>query len=146
METKSIEVIRGLDPYKPGEEQKFKTACMRRYKSLFDWKSFEIENETKEPGFPDTLEFHGPYKQTVVGSRFVEYKVSDENGWIEFEPAQPVFYKRNASLPIKVRAYSVPDKLGFVFDAADIVSIVAKHAKDGAKSPRKVRIVGGILA
>jgi hypothetical protein len=92
-------------PFFPGQEQEFKTEMLRVKRIVHpDSTFFEIENEEKEPGFPDTLEIGEGHQ-----AKLVEYKVSDEHGNIKFERDQPLFYKRHRFLDIEIIAYCVPD-------------------------------------
>ena len=122
--------------FNPGEEQAFKSEMIRVKRLLHpDRTYFEVENEEKEPGFPDTIEiFANQY------TRFVEYKVSNDKGIIEFQRGQPLFYRRNRNLDIRIIAWSVPDNTYFVYLASDVLEVIKAHAKD-----RKVSIKGGMM-
>lgn len=123
--------------FSPGEEQEFKREMIRTKRMLHPARSyFEVENEEKEPGFPDTLEVFEKNKH----ARFVEYKVSDDKGIIEFEKGQPLFYRRNQSLDIRIIAWSVPDNTYYVFRADDVLATIKAHAKT-----RKLSIKGGLM-
>jgi len=117
----------------PGQEQAFKKEMIQKSRNS-GLTVFEIENEEKEPGFPDSEELYilkgstlieqaglGIGGIALVGLTFVEYKVSNEKGLIEFEPKQPLFYRKHATLPIVVRAWSVPDQLGFEYQAYSVL-------------------------
>lgn len=122
--------------FSPGEEQAFKREMIRVKQMLHPERTyFEVENEEKEPGFPDTIEVFENNK-----ARFVEYKVSDEKGSIEFQRGQPLWYRRNRKLDIRIIAWCVPDNEYWVFTADDVLEIIKGHAKD-----RKVSIKGGMM-
>lgn len=122
--------------FNPGEEQEFKTEMIRCKRLLHPERTyFEVENEEKEPGFPDVIEVFENQR-----SVFVEYKVSDEKGIIEFQKSQPLFYRRNRQLDIRIIAWSVPDNSYWVFRASDVLDVIKAHAKD-----RRVSIKGGVM-
>jgi hypothetical protein len=55
-----ITTVNGLvkGPYAPGQEDRFKADVLREWASRNDgWTYFQIENEEKEPGFPDAGAF-----------------------------------------------------------------------------------------
>jgi hypothetical protein len=133
----------------PGEEQRFKTTVINNQRSKI-LQVFEIENEEKEPGFPDSLEIlrgtaHADGYPYINLSILVEYKVSDKNGIIKFESKQPLFYKNNSFLMIVVRAWSVPDQTGYQFHAVDILEALLARAKKG-RPVRSVCVKGGELS
>jgi len=127
-----------------GEEQRFKRAVMAaQMAARKGLRVFEIENEEKEPGFPDTLEMgdigrHYP-------TRLVEYKVSDAKGFVSFKKSQPRFYRMYPELNIVVCAWSVPDQRGYYFGTDEILeAVLAAHAP---KHSSDVRIyIGGGMA
>ena len=62
---------------------------------------FEVENEEKEPGFPDLLVVHT--SGYMAGqAQFFEMKVADKSGAFHMEPTQPRFYKAHPHLDISV--------------------------------------------
>jgi hypothetical protein len=90
--------------YAPGQEDRFKRDMILALQASEEGvEVFQIENEEKEPGFPDVivLEPSGRYK-------LCEFKVSDERGVITFEPSQPRFYRRHPGLDITIIAWNVP--------------------------------------
>ena len=122
--------------FNPGEEQEFKTEMIRCKRFLHPGRTyFEVENEEKEPGFTDTIEVLE--NQRAI---FAEYKVSDNFGVIEFQKSQPLFYRRNRQLDIRIIAWSVPDNTYWVFRARDVLEVIKAHAKD-----RRVSIRGGVM-
>lgn len=82
------------------DEQDFKTWCMGYLKHNKSDVVFEIENEEKEPGFPDLLrvEFTGR-------AFFFEIKVARKGGRFKFESTQPRFYKSHPTLNIQVMVW-----------------------------------------
>lgn len=58
---------------------------------------FEIENEEKEPGFPDVLTIDNDDR-----AHFYEFKVAKKGGRFTFEPTQPRFFKLYPYLDIHV--------------------------------------------
>ena len=124
------------EKFSPGDEQSFKTEMLRVKRILHPGRTyFEIENEEKEPGFPDTIEI---FENQRV--RLVEYKVSDKAGVIEFQRGQPLFYRRNRALDIRVIAWSVPDNSYYVFTADQVLEAVKAHAKT-----LKVSVKDGVI-
>ena len=79
------------------DEQDFKTWCMGYIKQHKSDVVFEIENEEKEPGFPDLL------RVDFMGRAFFyEIKVARKRGRFTFESTQPRFYKSHPMLNIMV--------------------------------------------
>jgi hypothetical protein len=132
----------GIYHFGPGSEQAFKVAVIHAQASE-QLRIFEVENEEKEAGFPDSLEMY----MAVLGeglspAQLVEYKVSDIVGYIDFQPRQPLFYARNDGLAIVVRAWSVPDQKAYEYDASVIFKALSKRAKAG-ENPLRLYINGG---
>jgi len=101
-----MKIIKGLvkGPFK--DEVSFKAAVLKAWKKdspLFT--RFEIENEEKEPGMPDVLSM-----SNKLPAFFTEFKISDNKSVIEFQPTQPLFYRRNAELHIDILAWDAPRK------------------------------------
>jgi hypothetical protein len=86
-------------------EAAFKAAVIAWWRRMLSASSvFEIENEEKEPGMPDVL-----MTSLRDPALFVEFKVSDKRGVIEFQRSQPLFYLRNAGkVRITILAWDVP--------------------------------------
>ena len=61
---------------------------------------FEIENEEKEPGFPDVLAIDNDDR-----AHFYEFKVAYKGGRFKFEPTQPRFFKYYPFLDIHVMVW-----------------------------------------
>jgi len=101
-----MKIIEGLvnGPFK--DEDSFKAAVLKEWrKAAPQFARFEIENEEKEPGMPDVLSI-----SSELPAFFTEFKISDNKGVIEFQPTQPLFYKRNADLHIDILAWDTPRK------------------------------------
>jgi hypothetical protein len=135
--------------FNPGDEQLLKVAVIRSRGCIKHLHTFEIENEEKESGFPDSLEMFEGFDNGIGDiylspSQLVEYKVSDQNGDIKFQKRQPLFYKRNNALCIVVRAWCVSEQVGYEFKASDIVAALVKRVKCGGSS-NKLSIAEGIL-
>jgi len=106
-------------------EQQFKkfycTSKIKRFGKDIQ-KIFCIETEETVAGFPDVMELI----TTKVGScsvtyaKFYEFKISDKNGNIKFQPTQPAFYKQNPELDIKVVAYNRFSKRVHLFSTNEI--------------------------
>lgn len=79
-------------------EQAFKVSYIEHLKSLYLCTVFEVENEEKEPGFPDLL----CIKENTQEASFYEIKVARKGGIFKFEPTQPRFYKAHPELNIQV--------------------------------------------
>lgn len=88
-------------------EQEFKTAWMNyiRKQSLSFCEVFEIENEEKEPGFPDLLCI-----DSTSHTMFFEIKVAEKGGVFKFEPTQPRFYKLHPMLRIQVIVWDAQER------------------------------------
>ena len=73
---------------------------------------FEIENEEKEPGFPDVLVVNADGRAI-----FYEIKLARKHGKFKFENTQPRFYKTHPALHINVVVWDAELKKTFVVDA-----------------------------
>ncbi len=122
--------LRADEVFSPGEEQRFKKWHIEKMRRTYSFvkEIFEIENEEKEPGFPDVL-------LIVRGEEamLLEYKVSDAAGYIKFEKAQPLFYKRHTNLDIYIVAYSVPEKRYHILTADEVIEALI-NADDNGRS------------
>lgn len=87
-------------------EQEFKTAWMNYIRKQNYCEVFEIENEEKEPGFPDLL----CIDLATSHSMFFETKVAEKGGVFKFEPTQPRFYKLHPMLRIQVVVWDAQEK------------------------------------
>lgn len=63
---------------------------------------FEIETEETVLGFPDVLAITSENKAVLY-----EFKYSNKQGVIKFQPTQPAFYKENNKLDIEILAFDV---------------------------------------
>lgn len=63
---------------------------------------FEIETEETVLGFPDVLAITNENKAVLY-----EFKYSNKQGVIKFQPTQPAFYKENNKLDIEILAFDV---------------------------------------
>lgn len=80
-------------------EQAFKMEWVKRHKKDY-LEIFCIESEETVKGFPDVLiieEYNGGSQLP----QFAEFKKA-RNGWIEFQPTQPAFYRAHKKLLISV--------------------------------------------
>jgi hypothetical protein len=90
--------------YAPGQEDEFKRDFIKAAARVVpEFECFQIENEEKEPGFPDAIVLSGKGTYTLY-----EFKMSDKKGNIKFEKTQLLFYKRHPNLRIFVAAWDVP--------------------------------------
>ena len=83
-------------------------------------KIFCIETEETVAGFPDVMELVTISAGSCTQAFFYEFKISDKNGNIKFQPTQPAFFKQNSELPIKVVAYNRFSKRVHVFSTNEI--------------------------
>ena len=87
-------------------EQEFKTAWINYLRKQSFCEVFEIENEEKEPGFPDLL-----YVDLATShAMFFEIKVAEKGGVFKFEPTQPRFYKLHPMLRIQVVVWDAQER------------------------------------
>ncbi len=63
---------------------------------------FEIETEETVLGFPDVLAITNENKAALY-----EFKYSNKQGVIKFQPTQPAFYKANKELDIEIIALDI---------------------------------------
>lgn len=61
---------------------------------------FEIETEETVLGFPDVLAITNENRAVLY-----EFKYSNKQGVIKFQPTQPAFYKENKKLDIEIIAF-----------------------------------------
>ena len=111
MERMSIDVHSGkavIDAfgYSFKNEQEFKTAWINYLRKQNFCEVFEIENEEKEPGFPDLL----CVDLASSHSMFFEIKVAEKGGIFKFEPTQPRFYKLHPMLRIQVIVWDAQER------------------------------------
>lgn len=129
--------LRANEMFSPGEEQRFKKWHIEKIRRTYKFvkEVFEVENEEKEPGFPDVLLIVHDDEAMLL-----EYKVSDERGVISFERAQPLFYKRHANLCVYIVAYSVPEKRYHILASSEVIEELLS-SPDSGKS-RTIRLRG----
>lgn len=93
--------------YKFKNEQDFKRAWIEYLHKTEPCTVFEVENEEKEPGFPDVLCIN---RQTGRAT-FYEIKLARKSGLFKFEPTQPLFYKQHPELDISVVVFDCEQKV-----------------------------------
>lgn len=95
-------------------EQDFKTWCMGFVCSNAADTVFEIENEEKEPGFPDFM------KVDFMGRAFFyETKFARKGGRFKFESTQPRFYKAHPTLDIHVVVWDAEAHIAYFINAQE---------------------------
>jgi len=112
-----MKVIEGLvkGPFK--DEAAFKAAVLKAWRKSYNaFRRFEIENEEKESGMPDVLSM-----SNRLPAFFTEFKVSDKKSVIEFQPTQPLFYRRNTGLLIDILAWDAPRKRVVCIDPSEVL-------------------------
>lgn len=100
-----------------GQESLYKALLIACFEDC-GFVAYCIENEEKEPGWPDVL------VTRALDNRFllVEVKVSDNKGVIKFESSQPLFYVRNGlKLPIHIYAFDVRYKRTILVPPSDVI-------------------------
>lgn len=117
-----MRVVGGLGltgPYR--SEQEFKTAWLKRVctRCYAGSTFFEIENEEKEPGFPDVMR-HGITKVC----EFFEMKVADKKGWFELQKTQPRFYRTHPELDITVVVWHEGEHKVYYLTAQEVTAVV----------------------
>ena len=101
-------------------EQEFKKLYIAKHKKDTNHKIFCIETEETVAGFPDVIELVTISARSCTQAFFYEFKFSDKNGNIKFQPTQPAFYKHNSELLINVVAYNRFSKRVHVFSTNEI--------------------------
>lgn len=103
-------------------EQSFKMKYikLRLKKMRTNSKIFCIETEETCAGFPDVIELVTISAGSCTQIFFYEFKCSDRNGNIKFQPTQPAFYKANKELGVKVIAYNQYSKRVHLFSTNEI--------------------------
>ena len=90
------------DYSKCSTEQSFKMLYINaELKTLFN-NIFCIETEETVKGFPDVMEVVSDKDSNIT--YFYEFKISDKNGNIKFQPTQPSFYKSYSGMSVHVIA------------------------------------------
>ena len=106
-------------------EQEFKTAWMNYLRRQNFCEVFEIENEEKEPGFPDLL----CIDLATSHSMFFEIKVASKGGVFKFEPTQPRFYKLHPMLRIQVVVWDAQEKKVYCIGAQRAAQAALKFGR-----------------
>lgn len=104
----SIEDLRKLDFSDCKNEQQFKMKYIREVlKPQFE-RIFCIETEETVRGFPDVMCLEGSTKSFLLTrASFFEFKYSNAQGKIKFQPTQPAFYRANNEvMHIMIVAYN----------------------------------------
>lgn len=84
-------------------EKGFKRYLMNELKNTKNFLAlFEIETEETVLGFPDVLAITRENRAVLY-----EFKYSNKQGVIKFQPTQPAFYKENNKLDIEILAFDV---------------------------------------
>lgn len=115
--------------YSYANEQAFKRAWMHYLSCQAPCDVFEVENEEKEPGFPDLLcvTHGGSYAQ------FFEIKVARKGGIFKFENTQPLFYRQHPFMRIMVAVWDAEQKKIYTFGA----QVAAKAALEKGRATPK---------
>lgn len=82
-------------------EQQFKNLYIKKKLKQSNNEVFCIETEETVQGFPDVMLLDSNNK-----AYFYEFKISDKNGNIKFQPTQPAFYRKHISMNVHVIAYN----------------------------------------
>lgn len=106
-------------------EQEFKTAWMDYLRRQNYCEVFEIENEEKEPGFPDVL----CIDLSTSHSMFFEIKVAQRGGVFKFEHSQPRFYKLHPMLRIQVVVWDAQEKKAYCVGAQRAAEAILEFGK-----------------
>jgi hypothetical protein len=107
------------------DEQDFKRAWMTHLQTIESCDVFEIENEEKEPGFPDLLCINNA---TQI-AKFYEIKVARKGGKFKFEPTQPRFYKTHPALHIYVVVWDAEEKTVYLIDGDKAAAVALEKGK-----------------
>lgn len=99
------------------DEQDFKMYCVRnqRAKKNINADVFCIETEETVKGFPDVMIV--PFEGNIF---FQEYKYSNAQGKIRFQPTQPSFYRSHPVMDITVVALNAKTGLIHVFGVEEL--------------------------
>ena len=106
-------------------EQEFKTWWMESQRGTYPPPKafFEIENEEKEPGFPDTLLINAENR-----ALFFEFKMAYKSGRFTMEPTQPRFFKNHPNLSIFVVVWDAEKSMEYVIGADTIADKVLEKS------------------
>ncbi len=119
MQNHYICVTEATKSFRKGQEEAFK-----KYKTT-QWQNegnsvLWIESPETAVGCPDTIEFENQ------SAMLYEFKVSDENGDITFDKSQPLFYKKNGNIPMRVIAYDSKNHKEVVMDTDTALAAIVK--------------------
>ena len=110
-------MIKGTEYAKCQNEQQFKVRYVNKVLRKLYPTVFCIETEETVSGFPDVLCLQKNSKAV-----FYEFKFSNAQGKIKFQPTQPAFYRLHSDLDIWVVALNNKTKEAVVFPVWDISS------------------------
>lgn len=104
-------------------EQQFKMKYIKNVLRLQFEKVFCIETEETVKGFPDVMCLTGK-GEDIPQAFFYEFKYSNAQGKIKFQPTQPAFYKaNNAVMNIWIVAYNKKTNSVVGFPVWDMSSV-----------------------
>lgn len=112
------------------DEQSFKMKFIKDYMKIQErsQKIFCVETEETVKGFPDVMEVLCMQSKNVT--YFYEFKFSNSQGKIKFQPTQPAFYKRNKELNIDVIAYNKATKNIHQFNVKELFNKKSPYYMD----------------
>lgn len=101
-------------------EQQFKMLWLKEKKKKLPLNvyPFCIETEETVKGFPDVMILDCRRNQNV--SVFYEFKISDSNGKIKFQPTQPAFYRKYNKMLICVVALDKKNNKVHLFSTKEL--------------------------
>jgi hypothetical protein len=116
---------------KPGQEQQFKTAAMRRWSRL-PWVQyvFPIETEETVAGFPDVL----IHQRVPDEPLYVEMKVCDKRGRVAFQNTQPHFYKMHPAMQIFIVVWDTVFGIPRLFTSEEILRVIGDGKYQGTRN------------
>lgn len=112
-------------------EQEYKESdlkILRKKNTALDY--ICIETEETCPGFPDVIVTDRSLFDPVS---FIEYKVSDENGVINFQRSQPLFYLKHKHLDVLIVALNKKTGERVSFSKDMLFDPASKFYLDGLK-------------
>ena len=111
-------MFRQTDMYiKCRNEQQFKNLYVKKEIETDGLYAFCVESESTVLGFPDvmTVDYKDGHK-----AKFYEFKYSNKNGMIKFQPTQPAFYRQHLGLDIMISAYNCKTNTVHLFSSFDL--------------------------
>lgn len=108
-------------PFKSEQEFKMKWIDQVRTRCYAGSTFFEIENEEKEPGFPDVMR-HSFNRQCD----FYEMKLSDSKGNFTMQKTQPIFYRLHPDLEINVMVWHSGENRLYQISSTEIYKAVLR--------------------